>query len=223
MESEITESKIGTAIEWAYEQAVSGVRGTGTAQELAEEYLANEAGNPLNAANSLIRWQNTKAATAGFLTGLGGILTLPVTIPANVASMLYLQLRMIAAIAHMGSHDIRDPRVKGLIFASLTGTAATQVLKDAGLVTAQKVIEGSIALISGPVLTRINSLVAAQLVKSAGTSSVVQLTKAVPGLGGLVGAIFDSTMTNAIGNLARDTFILNSPARTDAATADSQS
>lgn len=29
---------------------------------------------------SLIRWQNSKCATSGFLTGLGGLITLPVAV-----------------------------------------------------------------------------------------------------------------------------------------------
>jgi len=218
MEPEVTESSIGKAIEWAYEQAVDGVAGTGTAQDLASEYLAGNNGDALAAANSLIRWQNTKAATAGFLTGLGGILTLPVTVPANLASMLYLQLRMIAAIAHMGGHDIRDPRVKGLIYASLAGSAANQVLIDAGLATANKLIGFGLGAITGPVLTKINTMVGAQIMKTAGKSSVVQLSKAIPGLGGIVGAVFDSAMTNTIGNLARDTFIVNLPASDEGTT-----
>ena len=51
---------------------------------------------------ALIRWQNAKCATSGFIAGLGGSITLPVSIPANISSVLYIQIRMIAAIAYMG-------------------------------------------------------------------------------------------------------------------------
>src|SRR5476649_2003816 len=72
MSNTFTENTLTQALEWAYEKAMDGIPGTGNAQEFADEYRNNNA-NALDAANSLIRWQNTKAATSGFLTGLGGI------------------------------------------------------------------------------------------------------------------------------------------------------
>ncbi|WP_257575197.1 EcsC family protein [Vibrio parahaemolyticus] len=85
----------------AYDKAINGVAGLDSAQELALSYI-KESSDPISQANSLIRWQNTKAGTSGFLTGLGGLITMPVTLPANITSVMYVQIRMIAAIAHMG-------------------------------------------------------------------------------------------------------------------------
>ncbi|WP_153135341.1 EcsC family protein [Paraburkholderia agricolaris] len=206
MSKSLTESKIQQALEWAYDKAMNGIPGTGTAEELAEQYMQNN-GSSLDAANSLIRWQNTKAATSGFLTGLGGLITLPVTIPANVASVLYVQLRMITAIAYIGGHDPRDDRVKALAYACLAGSAAKDILKDAGIAVAQKVAINSIKSISGATITKINQAVGFRLLTKFGSSGVINLGKAVPLLGGLVGATFDSVTTNIVGNVARDTFI----------------
>ena len=81
----IDENVILKTLNWAYDKAVNGVPGMSTAQELAQEFLNDETNGITeseriyNAANSLIRWQNAKAATTGFVTGLGGLLTLPVT------------------------------------------------------------------------------------------------------------------------------------------------
>ena len=96
-----TNETIYEVMEWAYDKAVDGLPGMGSAIELAEDYLKN-VGTKTDKINSLIRWQNTKAGSAGFLAGLGGMITLPVALPANVASTLYIQIRMIAAIAHIG-------------------------------------------------------------------------------------------------------------------------
>lgn len=95
------------ALDFAYDKAVNGVVGMDSASEIAESYMKVE-GSKIDQANSLIRWQNTKAGTSGFLTGLGGIIVMPVTIPANIASVMYVQIRMIAAIAHLGGHDLKD-------------------------------------------------------------------------------------------------------------------
>ena len=55
------------------------------------------------------------------MTGLGGLITLPVATPANIASVTYVQIRMIAAIAHMRGYDLKDDQVKTFVFVCLTG------------------------------------------------------------------------------------------------------
>lgn len=209
MGNEITESTIGQVIDWAYDKAVNGLPGLGTAEELGNEYLKSNGNNPLDASNSLIRWQNTKAATSGFLTGLGGLITLPVAVPANIASVMYVQLRMIAAIAHIGGHDLKQDRVKGLIYACLTGNAVMDVLKDVGITVSQKLAMNAIKNISGATLIKINKAVGFRLLTKAGTTGIVNFTKAVPLIGGVVGAAFDGVTTNTIGNIARDAFVVN--------------
>ena len=103
MKNELTslsQEVILNALDWAYDKAVNGVRGLDSAQDMADDYLKGE-GALIDKVNSLIRWQNTKAGTSGFITGLGGLLTLPLTLPANITSVLYVQIRMVAAIAIM--------------------------------------------------------------------------------------------------------------------------
>jgi hypothetical protein len=202
----LTEGKLAQVLEWAYEKAIDGIPGTGTAQEFAEEYKRNNV-TPLDAANSLIRWQNTKAATSGFLAGLGGLITLPVTLPANVASVMYVQLRMIAAIAYIGGHDPKDDRVKTLIYTCLAGNAAKDILKDVGISVANKIAVSSIQKISSATITQINQAVGFRLLTKFGETGVINMGKAVPILGGLVGAAFDSVTTNTVGNVARNVFI----------------
>ena len=207
MANEITESKIMQVLDWTYEKAVNGVAGLDSASELASSYI-DKGGSRVEQANSLIRWQNTKAGTSGFLTGLGGIITMPVTIPANITSVMYVQVRMIAAIAHIGEHDLHDDRVKTLVYACLTGNAAKDIIKDMGIVVGRKLTENAIKNISGKTITAINQKVGFRLVTKFGEKGVINLGKAVPLLGGIVGAAFDSVATNTIGNIARDTFIV---------------
>lgn len=84
----ITQESITNALDWAYEKSVNGVAGLDSAIELADSYVDGNSDSPYERANSLIRWQNTKAATSGFVTGLGGLITLPVAVPANIASVM---------------------------------------------------------------------------------------------------------------------------------------
>jgi len=116
------------ALDFAYDKAVNGVAGLDSAIELAESYKNDD--HIYEQCNSLIRWQNTKAGTSGFVTGLGGLILMPVTLPANVTSVLYVQIRMIAAIAHLAGHDLKDDKVKTMVYVCLVGNSAVEILKN---------------------------------------------------------------------------------------------
>jgi len=203
---DLTESKIMQALDFAYEKAMTGLPGLDSAVEMAESYMKGQ-GTLEDQANSLVRWQNTKAATSGFVTGLGGLLVMPVTIPANLASVYFIQIRMIAAIAHMAGHDVRDDKVKAMVYACLTGNAAKEVLKDVGIQFGKKLAQASINRITGATLTKINQTVGFRLLTKAGTTGIVNLSKMVPILGGVIGGAVDLTATNIVGSTAVKLFI----------------
>ncbi|MCY9664904.1 EcsC family protein [Paenibacillus alginolyticus] len=201
---------ISKVLEWAYEKAVTGgIPGTDSAYEMADEYMKQE-GTLTDRVNSLIRWQNAKCATSGFITGLGGLITLPVTVPANVSSVIYIQLRMIAAIAIMGGHDIKDDKVKTLVFACLCGNSMVDVLKDVGIQVGKKLAEQALKNLSYEVIKKINAAVGFRLVTKFSQAGLVNLSKVIPLVGGMVSGTIDGISCNIIGNAARDTFIQES-------------
>lgn len=206
MEGSLTETKIMQALDWAYDKAINGIPGLDSAQELAESYL-KDSESLIDSANSLIRWQNTKAATSGFLAGLGGILMMPLTLPANITSVIYVQIRMISAIAIIGGYDVRDDKVKALVYACIAGDAAKDTLKGVGIAIGSKVATNAVKGISGKTITAINKAVGFRLLTKFGETGVVNLGKALPIVGGIIGGGFDLYMTNSVGNIARDTFI----------------
>jgi len=206
MAAKLNQGKIMSVLDWGYDKAVNGVPGLDSAQELAMSYMRKE-GATYDQVNSLIRWQNTKAGTSGFLTGLGGIITMPVALPANITSVIYVQLRMIAAIAHMGGHDVKDDQVKSLVYVCLTGNSAKDIMKGAGITIGSKLSKTAIKSISGKTITAINQKVGFRLLTKFGEKGAINLGKAIPLVGGLIGGGFDSVATNTIGNVARNTFI----------------
>lgn len=102
MTEKISEEKIMQALNWAYDKALDGsILGTDSSYDIAGYYLNGEE-DLVAKANSLIRRQNTKFTTAGFVSGLGGIITTPVAIPVSIATVIYIQIRMITAIVIIG-------------------------------------------------------------------------------------------------------------------------
>lgn len=207
MSEALSEGKIMQALNWAYDKALDGgIPGTDSAYEMAESYLKGD--EPLvDKVNSLIRWQNTKSATTGFVSGLGGIITLPVAIPANIATVIYVQIRMITAIALMGGYDVKDDRVKALVYSSLAGNAAKDILKSTGIIIGSKMSTQLIKSISKETIFAINKQVGFRLLTKFGEKGAINLGKMIPIVGGIIGGTFDGLSTNIVGNVARKTFI----------------
>jgi len=121
-----------------YDKALQGVLpGEKSIEELAKDYLAKTSSRE-KAIDKLIGYQTVLCGTNGFITGLGGLLALPVTIPTNVAGVIYVQLRMIAAIAHINGYDIYSDQVRTIAYACLTGSSAANILKNVGIKISEK-------------------------------------------------------------------------------------
>ena len=201
----ITQSKIMEVLDWSYEKAVDGLPGMETAQELANKYL-NRYNSTDEAIDKFIKWQQAKCATSGFLTGLGGIITLPVAIPANISSVIYVQTRMVAAIAHMGGFDLKDDQVRTLVYVALTGQAAADILKQAGIKFGTKMSTVLIKKIPFEVIKQINKAVGFRLVTKFGQTGVINLGKGIPFVGGIIGGTVDAVGTSTIGKTAKRVF-----------------
>lgn len=192
-------------IDWAYQASVAGVGTIGPAEDMARAWLARHGDDPHRAARALVRRQNTKAATAGFISGLGGLATLPLALPANVAGVLYVQIRMITAIAAMGGHDIRDAAVKTACLSCLSEVGLEEVAKNIGLS-----IAGSTAMnsIGNRVAAEAKKHLARRALHAVATRGLAGgAAAAIPVLGGVIGGTFDGLKTNRIGRAAIRQFI----------------
>ena len=190
-----------------YEQATQGIAMVSPPiEETAGDYLRK---NPDidTAAKKFINYQIAKCTTSGFLAGLGGIITLPVTIPANVSSVLYVQMRMIAGLVYMGGYDTDSDQVQTLVYACLAGISVDQVLKQAGIKFGNKFAMAMVKKIPGEVLAKINQRVGFRFITKFGTKGIINLGKAVPAVGGVIGGGFDFIETKAIANRAYGLFV----------------
>lgn len=193
------------ALDWSYDNALQGMPGTLSARELADSYL-KKFKDPEKAINSLIKWQQSKCGTSGFITGLGGVITLPVSIPANLASVLYVQIRMVAAIACIRGYDLKDDQVKTFVYICMTGQSGSEVLKQMGKQIGMKFGEAQIKKIPGHALRKINQKIGFKLLTKFGEKGVVNLGKTIPIIGGVVGGTADTVNTFLIGKAAKKTF-----------------
>lgn len=197
---------LAKALDSLYGKALDGIPGFLSAEEMADSYR-KDAVSLEEQASRLVRYQVAKASASGFVTGLGGVLVLPVTVPVNLSSVLYVQLRMIAAIAHLGGHDVRDDRVKTLCYLCLCGNSANEVLKGAGITIGTKLTEKAIKQLSFETIKKINKAVGFRLLTKFGQTGAINLGKAIPLVGGAVGGTLDGAATHTIGKVAKKAFL----------------
>jgi hypothetical protein len=202
--------------DWAYGRAIDGLPGFDGAAELAASHAARHATTDA-AVSALILRQSGIASVVGFVTGCGGFVALPVAIPANLASALYIQVRLIAAIAHLRGHNIRSNDVRALVLACLTGSKAADTLKDVGVRFGTRLTRDVVGWIS-PVLANKAKHAAGVTLPLAHVASqgVAKLGRFVPVVGGVVAGGFDAAMTQLIGRTADRIFTSRPPAASGA-------
>jgi len=189
------------------EQGLAGFGPLSGAASLAEEYLI-DAGHASDDArvDALVRWETRKNFTTGFITGLGGVVTFPVSIPAALGASWLLQARMAGAIARIYGHDLDDPRVKTKILLALAGDVARDAIKELGLPLGDKLTQRAVDQIPGRALVEVNKRVGTRLLAKAGERVVARIPRAVPVLGGVVGGSLDAVVCRKVGRTAKALF-----------------
>lgn len=206
-EISLSNSIMMQALDWAYNSATGeNVPGMSSCVELAEEFLKYQ-GSINDKCNKLINWQLAKAGGVGFCTNFGGMITWSISIPANISILLYIQLRMIGAIAHMGGYDIKSEQVKTSMYLCLLGHNATKVLEQVGSKIAMKLTSSAIKQIPVKLLTKINQAVGFRLVTKMGRTGIVKLSTIGPIVGGVVGGAIDVLATNTVALTAKAIFL----------------
>lgn len=205
MKKKLTETMIMKVLDWSYKKAVDGLPGLDSAEELAQSYLSKSESVD-EAIDKLINWQQTKSITSGVLTGIGGIGMLPIAVPTNISSVLYIQIRMISAIACMRGYDLNDDQVKTMVFVALTGQGATEILKKSGVKIGKELAGTLVHKIPIEATKAIHKNVGIKLLAKFGEKGIVNFGKIIPIVGGVVGGTVDGIGTRIIGKTAKKLF-----------------
>ena len=192
-------------LDWIVNAGINGLGVLTPAEKVAEDHRRS-CKTIEDATNSVIAWNAAYAAGTGFVTGLGGLATLPIALPASLAASYALAANTIAAIACLRGYDIYSEQVKTMILLSLIGGGAEEILKGAGIAVGNKVCLNVIKQVPGKVLIEINKKVGFRLITKVGEKGVINLSKMVPIAGGVVGGGFDCLFINTCGHTAKKVF-----------------
>ena len=194
----ISQEDIMALLATCYEKCLNGVPHVSpSVEELAKDYLSKYS-TKQQACKAMLNNQIIKCTTSGFITGFGGIITLPVTLPANIGSVLYVQMRMIACTAYMAGFELNSDQTQTFVYACLAGVSVNKLVKQAGIKFGIKFANGLIKKIPGKVLTKINQKVGFRYITKFGSKGIINLGKLVPGVGAVIGGGLDLVETKAI-------------------------
>ena len=188
----------------------TGLDGRGplsSARELADEALAKSGGDREQAINRLARTTVITGGIGGFVTGLGGFVTMPVSLPVNVAEFYIQAVRMVGGIATLRGYDLAEPRVRTAVLLTLVGSDSDEVLKKAGMTSAGTAVT-SFALKGLPpgALMVVNKAVGFRLMRGVSEKVLSRFGRGIPVAGGLVGGGIDGFMMKKIADHAMKEF-----------------
>ncbi len=194
----------GNVIRWAVSHAISGIGPLPPAATAAQRQLEEQNGDVERAVHEIVENHVRLAASEGFVTNIGGLVTLAATIPVNITGLALLQCRMVAAIAHLRGYDLSDPRVRNALLLCVLGEEHVTTL-----VRSKKLPGGPMTVATAPAHDpALDTLIAAE-VTSALVSRVVgkragtAIVRRIPLAGGVVGAGSDAYSTWQVGRYAR--------------------
>jgi uncharacterized protein (DUF697 family) len=194
------------------EIAIDGYQRFPGAEQVADRHLAKNGGDAQLAIDAVVDQHIRLAGVQGFVTSIGGLVTLPVALPANLTGLAIVQARMVASIAHLRGYDLGDPRVRTAVITCMLGEdGVTDRLKKSSLVTSPLAI--ATAPVFDPELDRQVSgeVVAELLARISGKRMALAVTRRVPLLGGAVGAGVDGWSTYRIGEFADKSLVRRIP------------
>jgi len=193
----------GGALRQVIEIAIDGYGRMPSAKAVAARHLQRQGGSIDDAMSSIIDHHIRLASAQGFVTNIGGLAALPVAITANITGVAIVQVRMVAAIAHLRGYDLDDHRVRTALVMCLMG----------GEQVAKHIAEGTLptspmAVATAPVFDpELDKQVADEVItdlaaRIGGKNLALAIVKRVPLMGGGVSAVMDGFATYQIGRYA---------------------
>jgi hypothetical protein len=200
------EGLVGRLIQVLLDAGIDGLGPLKSAQELAD-LARRDTRTTEGAVKKIIRSHVVKGGVGGFVTGVGGFVTMPVALPANVVEFYVGATRMVAAIATLRGHDLDDPQVRSAVLLTLVGSEADEVLAKAGLTGGSGKVVGLVGQQLPPAaLLMLNKAIGFRILRGVGEKAFARLGRAVPLAGGVVGGGIDVWMMKRIADHALNEF-----------------
>ena len=154
-------------------------------------------------AKKIISRRSLKSGGIGAICGLGGIITLPVTMPADIYYSFKIQARMVLSLAFIYGWNIEDDETVTDILLVMGGNAGINALKNAGIKVGEEFAKKGVEkYVTREVMKKINKTISRKIITKAGEKSFTSFAKLIPLVGAPIGGTFDYVGTRSIGETA---------------------
>lgn len=197
----------GNVLRQLLKNAINGMGRLPGAKAVAARNLGKR-GDVDGAIEAMVGTHVSLASAQGFVTNLGGLTTLVVALPANIAGIAIVQIRLVAAIAHLRGYDIDDPRVRTALILCLMGRDGVTRLVESGELPTTPLAIATAPVFDASLDRQVAEKVFAELAgRIGGRHAAVMLARRIPLLGGGVGGALDALSTHEIGTYAKSQFV----------------
>jgi len=154
-------------------------------------------------AKKIIDRKSFKNGLVGAATGVGGLITLPISVPTDLIVTWKMQIYLALTIAHIYGHTSETTDLKTDVYLILAGNSSKEVLKRLGIEIGKAVTQKAIQKnITREVMKKIWKYIPQKIITKGGQKSLTSFTKMVPLIGAPIGFSFDYFATKALGKMA---------------------
>ncbi len=154
-------------------------------------------------AKKIISRRSLRSGGIGAVCGIGGFLTVPITMPSEMYLTFRIQARMVLATAYIYGWNIQDEDTITDILLVMGGNAGISALKNIGIKTGQEFSKKAAQkYITRAVMKKINSVISRKIITKAGQKSVISFAKLVPLAGAPIGFAVNYIGTQSVGKVA---------------------
>ena len=165
------------------------------------------------AVEAIVRSHVRLGAASGFVTSIGGFITVPVALPANVLGFYLIATRMTAAVARARGHDIEQEAIRTAVLLTLVGADADDLLRKAGVAAPTGALSNlAVQRLPGPAMMVVQKGIGFRLLAQVGTKTFSRLGRLIPVIGGAIGGALDAWMMRTVATSARREFPPSAPA-----------
>jgi len=157
----------------------------------------------LELSKKIIKRKSLKNGLLGAATGVGGLITFPVSVPTDLIVTWKMQIYLALTIAHIYGHTSDTTDLKTDVYLILAGNSSKEALKRFGIEVGKAVTKKAIQRnITKEVMKKIWKYIPQKIITKAGQKSLTSFSRIVPIIGAPIGFGFDFFATKALGKMA---------------------
>ncbi len=157
----------------------------------------------LKLAKKIIARRSLKAGGLGTIMNIGGVLTLPITLPTDLYLTFRIQTRMVLSIAYIYGWNIKEKEISTDVLLVMGGSGAIDAVRSAGIKIGKEYAKKAVnKFINREIMKKINKVISRKIITKAGEKSLTSFTKLIPVVAAPIGGGFNYFGTKTIGKTA---------------------